>query len=614
MRQVIDVVKKMLYILSRPQKILCILVFMLTTIGSLLECIGVSIIVPMVNVILSPDTLMNNTIIAKMPIVLNMGYKGLVILIVGAVILLYLLKNGFFIFMSWFRIKFSCKIQRESAVRMLESYMSRGYQFFLNKDFGQLNRGVSSDTAKVYIVINAGFRLFSDFITILFICIFMFMTDWELSLGMVGMSFVCICLIYFVFRRNMYKAGLENRTYSAKASQALVQAFSGIKDVLIMRKQRYFVNTYEENTIMTQKAQCKATIGQEMPTYIIESLCIMGIMSMVGFRIVSGDNDTAFVSILAAFAVGAFRILPSLGRISVAINQIVSTVPSVNALYVDIQEAENYAKCHPEVIFSRNEKKGIIDRHNAEETKEKEVSSDRSRIEEKFHTQLELREVSFRYSDELNNVLENINLTIQKGRSVAFIGSSGAGKSTLVDLILGLLLPNNGGIYMDDNNITQIPELWSQSIGYVPQAVFLASASILENVAFGERIEDIDNERVWEALERAELGDFVRNLPQGVMTTAGDRGIRLSGGQRQRIAIARALYRRPEILVLDEATSALDSDTETAIMHAIETLQGKVTMIIVAHRLTTVRNCDTIYEVRDKMILKRDKADVLSKS
>lgn len=610
MKQVIDVARKMLYILNRSQKILCIFVFLLTVIGSLLECLGVTIIIPMVNMILTPEALMNNAVIRKVPIVVNMGYEGLVILVVGIVILVYLFKNLFFIFMSWFRIKFSCKIQRESSVGMMESYMSRGYQFFLDKDFGQLSRGVNGDTSRIYTVINAGFRLFSDFITIILICAFMFITDWSLSLGMVGMSCICIGLIYFVFRRNMYKAGMDNRIYSAKASQALLQAFSGIKDVLIMRKQKFFVESYEENTVMMQKAQCKATIGQETPSYIIEGLCIICIMCIVGFRIISGDNDASFVSTLAAFAVGAFRILPSLGRISVSINQVVSTIPNVNALYTDMQEAESYAKDHPEVIFTKDRKRGIIDRYRKEEIQGSDACHSLVQTEEKFHAQLELRDVSFKYSDELENVLENINLVIEKGSSVAFIGSSGAGKSTLMDILLGLLLPNKGGVYMDDRIITEIPELWSYTIGYVPQVIFLASTSILENVAFGDRLEDIDRERVWEALDRAEMSEFVKNLPHGVMTNVGDRGVRLSGGQRQRIAIARALYRRPEILVLDEATSALDSDTETAIMQAIDALQGQVTMIIVAHRLTTVRNCDTIYEVRDKMLIERSKRDV----
>ena len=613
MKKVRNLLNKMSYILNRFQKILCIMVCGLTIIGSILECLGVTIIIPMVNVILSPEELMNNKYISQIPLIVDMEYKGLVLLIVGGVIAMYLLKNAFFIFMSWFRVKFSCKIQREISIRMMESYMSRGYQFFLDKDFGELNRGVSGDTIGVYNALNAGFRLFSDSMTIMLICIFMFVADWSLALMMIAVSIVCVLLIYFVFRRNMYTAGVQSRSYSAKASQALVQAFSGIKDVLVLRKQKYFIDTYEKNTIQVQLAQCKTVIGQESPAYIVEGLCVSGIMAIVGIRIASGGNSAEFVSVLAAFAVGAFRILPCLGRISISLNQVTNALPSINAVYQNIQEAEAYAFEHPEARYMREKSKGIIDRKSDEKRTgiNKSFAETNLDNDSNFHSEIELRDITFAYRDKLGNVLEHVNLTIKKGQSIALIGPSGAGKSTLADILLGLLNPTSGEILIDGTRITDIPEAWSNTIGYVPQSVFISSATILENIAFGEDMDEIDEARAWEAIERAELGEFVRSLPEGIMTKTGDRGVRLSGGQRQRIAIARALYHRPEILVLDEATSALDNDTEAAVMSAIDSLQGQVTMIIVAHRLTTVRNCDSIYEVENKSIIKRDTREVL---
>lgn len=613
MKNIKDLLHRMLYILNRFQKILCVMVCGLTIIGSILECLGVTIIIPMVNVILSPEALMNNKYISQIPLIVNMEYKGLVLLIVGGVIVMYIFKNAFFIFMAWFRVKFSCKIQREISIKMMESYMSRGYQFFLDKDFGELNRGVSGDTMGVYNALNAGFRLFSDAMTIVLICAFMFIADWSLALMMIAVSAVCVLLIYFVFRRNMYTAGIQTRSYSAKASQALVQAFSGIKDVLVLRKQKYFIDTYERNTIQVQLAQCKTVIGQESPTYIVEGLCVSGIMAIVGLRIASGANSTEFVSVLAAFAVGAFRILPCLGRISISLNQATNALPSINAVYQSIKEAEEYADKHPEVKFIREKSSKLIDKRNKEILDGNKNIKVKTNVSDdaKFHSEVELRDITFTYSDKLDNVLEHVNLTIKKGQAIAFIGTSGAGKSTLVDILLGLLTPSFGEILMDGTKITDIPEVWSNTIGYVPQNVFISSATILENIAFGEDMSEIDEERAWEAIDRAELGEFIRSLPEGIMTKTGDRGVRLSGGQRQRIAIARALYHRPEILVLDEATSALDNETEAAVMSAIDSLQGQVTMIIVAHRLTTVRNCDCLYEVGNKTIVKKDTREVL---
>ena len=248
----------------------------------------------------------------------------------------------FFIFLSWIRIKFSCKIQREISIRMMKSYMVRGYQFFLRHNYGELNRGVTVDTVAVYGILYTGFRLLSDVLTIVLLCIFMFATDWSLSLAMVIVSIICIALIYFVFRKRMYYAGREWRKYMARANQAVLQAFQGIKDVLVLRKQGFFVKEYERNQINVQIMQCKQTVGQESPTYIIEGLCVSGLMVMVAFKVVFGIGQTdAFVANLAAFAMAAFRILPSLGRISISLNQVISNIPSINAVYENIKKRRN---------------------------------------------------------------------------------------------------------------------------------------------------------------------------------------------------------------------------------------------------------------------------------
>lgn len=597
------------YILNRPQKILCVVVFLATCLASLLECLGVSVIIPVINAILNPQQIMKSPLINKFTIVRTISENQIVFLILLGVVLVYLFKNIYFIFLSWLRIKFSCKIQREISIKMMKSYMSRGYQFFLENNFGELNRGVAGDTVAVYSILYTGFRLISDLLTILLLCVFMFLTDWSLSFAMMVVSLVCIVLIYFVFRKQMYFAGKEYRKYSAYASQAILQAFQGIKDVMVLRKQKYFVNEYEKNQIQVQIMQCKQTVGQESPAYIIEGMCVTGFMGMIAVKMLCGSQEGVdFVATLGAFAMAAFRILPSLGRISISMNQVISNIPSINAVYENIKEAEVYALKHPEIQFEDLKEPKLINRENV-------LSSSHVRNLEKkgyeFQKRVELNSISFRYNEELEYVLENINITIEKGQAIAIIGASGSGKSTLVDIILGLLVPVKGTIYVDGKSITNNPDSWSRIIGYVPQSVFLSDDSILGNVAFGEEREQIDISKVWEAIERAELGDFVRSLPEGINTFVGDRGVRLSGGQRQRIAIARALYHEPQILVLDEATSALDNDTEAAIMSAIDSLQGHVTLIIVAHRLTTVRNCDVIYEVVNKRIQKRDKKDVL---
>lgn len=611
MKQLKMMLKKTLYIMDAPQKVLCIVVFGLVCLGSVLETLGVSIIIPLVGIIQSPNAVKNIDFLSKWEWFAALSYSQVIMCVGGSVICIYVLKNAYFIFLAWVRAKFSRKIGREISVKMFSSYLSRGYQFFLDINYGEFARGVSGDAGSVATVIFSVFHIVADVFTIMLLGAFMLLTDWKIAIVALALAFICLLLIYFVFRKMMYETGVQAREYTVKVNQALSQSYQGVKDVLLLRKQKHFIYEYESNNIKMQAVQCKQLVASESPTYVIEAICVTGLMITVCVRLASGEVGEQFLAVLASFAVGAFRILPSLGRISSSLNLLTNTTPSINALYEQVVRAEEHAKEHPEMVIEAEKSKlkfGLISTssryHDESHSKETGILQ--------FHTVLELKNVSFWYKEELGYVLENINLTLKKGQSVAFIGASGAGKSTLVDILLGLLIPQEGAIYMDGVKITEIPDKWADTVGYVPQSVFLSDASIKENVAFGESKKEIDESKVWKALKKAELEEFIETLPKGIETYVGDRGVRLSGGQRQRIAIARALYHEPEILVLDEATSALDNETEAAIMSAIDSLQGQVTMIIVAHRLTTVKNCDIIYEVDHRKLTVRDKEDVLS--
>ena len=227
-----------------------------------------------------------------------------------------------------------------------------------------------------------------------------------------------------------------------------------------------------------------------------------------------------------------------------------------------------------------------------------------------FEKELTLSHVTFSYEARDLTVIDDLNMTIKKGASVAFIGSSGAGKTTLADIILALLKPKSGQILMDGIDIEDLGGRWHQIIGYVPQSIYMTDDTIRRNIAFGIADGEIDDEKVWKALEMAQMKDFVMNLSMGLDTIVGEWGVQFSGGQRQRIAIARALYNNPDIIIMDEATAALDTETETAVMESIDALQGIKTLIIVAHRLTTIKNCDVIYEIKDGMAIERKKEEI----
>ncbi len=582
MSQLITRLKKVNYILDKNQKKVVILVLVLSIIGSFLEMLGVSVIVPLITVMLTPEIITENEYLSEVVFIQNASYETLVIFIGVGAIVLYVIKNLYFIFLSWVKVKCSCKIQRETAITMLDSYMSRGYQFFLDKNYGELERGVGADVNALYNFIYSCFRIMSEALTIILIIIYMCFADWQMAMAMILLSGFCLVLINFVFRRQMYLAGQESRKYSAKSGQAVLQALHGIKDVLVMQKQKYFIDIYTENKKKHHKSLVKQTVGGEIPAYIVEGVCVAGLLGVVCYRIMAEGNSVAFIAVLASFAVGAFRILPSLGKISSALNTATTSWPSVESLYSNIMKARNIQNRRP-----------IEDNVNVG-----------------FYNSIKINDMSFAYNKEQKEVLQNTSVEIKKGESIALIGESGAGKSTLADIILGLLIPQKGSITIDGIDVHTIPNAWAKLIGYVPQSVFLADASIMQNIAYGEHKIDVD--RVWEVVEKARLTAFIKELPNGLETVVGDRGVRLSGGQRQRIAIARALYHEPEIMVLDEATSALDNDTEQAVMEAIDSLQGQTTLIIIAHRLTTVKNCDKIYEIQNGKINLKDKEVVLS--
>ena len=574
--------KKLVYILDIQQKIYGILVFFCSLLGSFLEVIGVGVIMPLVQAFMDPEELLK---IKSVQMVMNVlginkiGSTQIVVIITFGVILIFLFKNMYFIFLSWIRIKFSCKVSRELSVRMMSGYMQRGYEFFLNNNTADLSRNISGDVAGVDTVIYQLLRALVDTLTIVMIVIVIMATDWVIAFAVVIMALVCLVIIYGYFRVQMSIAGRQFNKYNGITSKYLLQALHGIKEILVMHKQEYFIKHYEEANIEKQKGAIKQTVGAESPAYVIEGVCVSGRLAVVCVRLVlSKQSAVELVPTLSAFAVGAFRILPSLGRISSALNTAIYYMPSLEHVYENMREIENYEKMH-----------GTYEKNLRQEKNAPYV----------FQDKIELKDISWHYKNSETDVIAHLNLTVYKGMSVAFVGQSGAGKTTLADIILGLLPPQQGEVLIDGKKISEFGDKLGHIIGYVPQSVYLTDDTIRNNVAFGIERNEIDDKKVWKALEQAQLKEFVSGLEKGIDTFVGDRGIRFSGGQRQRVAIARALYENPDIIIFDEATAALDNETEAAVMESIRSLQGYKTTIIIAHRLTTIKDCDVIYEVKD---------------
>lgn len=591
-RALFRIIKQVIYVLDSKQKKASIGIFLCMILNSGLELLGVSAIYPFLQMMLTPAEIKNRWYVRWVFFFNPNAPERVVLLGLGIIIILiYLLKNAFMIVCTYVQTSFAANFQRELSIKMLSAYFRRPYQFFLNTNSSVVLRGIGLDVAAVYQIMLNFFTLIAEMLTVIILGMFLITTDIVMTIGAMTLAFFCLLTTILVFKDKMKKAGRNAREASGLKYKYGYQAVTGIKEIMVLDRKKNFIEKYNEAAYLEQKAAITNGVITACPDRILEGVCIGGIIGIVCFRIARGVDLGAFIPVLGTFAMAAFKILPSISKISTRINAIVFQQMSLQEAYDNLKEARKY---------ELEMQKYILD----------ETNSNAETI--RFVNELKINNIVWKYLNAKENVLENTELAIKKGEAVAFIGSSGAGKTTLADVIMGLLKPQSGTVLMDGIDIFTIPHQWARIIGYVPQSVFLIDDTVRSNVAFGLKRDEIQDEKVWEALQQAQMKDFVENLPNRLDTIVGERGVKFSGGQRQRIAIARALYENPDILVLDEATSALDNETETAVMESIDALQGSKTLIIVAHRLTTIRNCDRIYEIVDGVAIEREKESVLA--
>lgn len=577
-------ISKLNYIFSKTDKIKIGLLLVIVVVGSFLELLAVSIFSPFIDLIMDIDSLEESD---SMSFLYHwFGFKQMhyfLVFLAAVIIAIYIVKNIYVIIEKNTIYRFSYRIQRTMSTRLLKSYMREPYTFHLNKNISVLQRSMQEDTDQFTKGIIHSMEMIAEVFVCVAIGIYLFITSKSITVIIAGLLLLCLAVFSYISKKYSSAWGREGQKYKAKIYQWMNQSLGGIKEIKVLNREDSFIRHYDNYFAgYVRVLRLNRLIGV-IPKYIIEMVCMTGLLLAVIFKIFFGQkNLEEFVPQLAVFAVAAFRLLPSVGKINEHLSAVLYALPSLDLIYDDLQE---------------------IDKLEIVET---EKDNDW-----KFKDKIEIKNVTYAYPDGDVNVIEHADFTIERGTTVAFIGASGAGKSTMVDILLGLLAPQYGKIYADGMNIYKNLPTWQKEIGYIPQTIYLSDDTIRNNVAFGVEDKEIDEQAVIYALQQAQLYDFVDSLPEGLDTYVGDRGVRLSGGQRQRIGIARALYHNPEVLVLDEATSALDSDTETAVMEAIERLQGHKTILIIAHRLTTIKNADVIYEVGNGKVERKEKQEVL---
>lgn len=574
---------KIRYIFDRRQKIQLIILGGMIFIGGLLETLGVGAMIPVVQALLAPDKLQEYIrkydFLQKLCVSLHIEtVKQITMILLFGMMAIYIIKNLYILLLIYKQNDFVTQNRNRMISRVMAEFLNRPYEKYLGADIPTVFRITDSDIPQTFALVLAMLQLASEVVVSFLIFIVLLFNDVVMTLFIIAVFGLLTLFIVKVFKPKLNRIGAKNQAIQSRIAKWRIQATYGLKDVKVLNREEFFIkNYYDTGKIGADVARNYAVLNN-MPRLLIETVFIISMLAFIAVYINGGGDVTALLTTITAFGVAAVRVLPSVNRINTYITEIAYTQPSLDFVYENLQEGMK------------------TDAMLAERKANSQV--EKLKLEDK----IELNHISFHYPDSDKYIFRDAHMEVPRGKSVGIIGASGAGKSTIVDVLLGLLHAQEGEITCDGVNIFKNYESWLAQIGYIPQSIYLVDESIRDNIAFGIDADKINEKRIWEVLEEAQLKEFVEELPEGLDTTIGDRGVRLSGGQRQRIGIARALYHDPEILVFDEATSALDNDTEAAVMEAVNSFHGKKTMVIIAHRLNTIEKCDIIYKVENEKL------------
>lgn len=569
--------KKLMVLLDKKQKQKMVFLIFIMLIGAVLETLGVSLILPVMNVVLEEDAVEKHVYLQVVCRIFQIdNTRDLMILVMSALVFVFALKNIFLFFQQKVQLRFVYTNQFATSRRMMINFMERPYEYYLNADTAVIQRNITSDVNNMYGLILSLLQLISECIVFVCLAAVSLVADVWMSITVTVLLVVVLLVIKCILKPIMKKAGEENQDYYSGLYKWIDQSVMGIKEIKIANKESYFINEYAKCGAGYVNAVQRYNLYNATPRLLIETVAIAGMVLYMMIQLINGTRVVDIMPQITLLAMVAMRLIPCANRINNHLTSISYFEPFFMGVSDNLQTE----------IRDEN-----ID-YDAK-TYQKKVAVQKLDIKEK----IELKNITYKYPNTDVFIFQQADMEIPIGTSVGIVGTSGSGKTTVVDILLGLLQLQSGEILADGVEVREHYEEWLKNIGYIPQTIFMIDSTIRKNVAFGYADEDIDDDKVWQALKEAQLDEFVRGLPEGLDTSIGERGIRISGGQRQRIGIARALFEDPEVLVLDEATSALDNDTEAAIMESINRLHGRKTLIIIAHRLQTIEKCDMVYRI-----------------
>ena len=553
----------------------------LMVIGMVMETLGISLIIPIIALMTKGDLSSDYPmLIPWLEFLGNPSQKELIVFSMLILAGVYVVKVVFLVFLVWLQARFLSWVNADFSLRLYTSYLRQPYAFHLKRNSVELIRNVINQTGQVAGAIQSYLAIATEFFILFGILALMLVVEFVGTLMVLSVFGLASWGFYSFTRRRIRLWGEEYQNHDKLRLQYLREGLGAAKDVKLLGREKEFLDRYQLHNLGSAQISKKRSVLTALPRFWLEILGVTGIVSVVLLMIAQNRSMESLVPTLGVFAVAAFRLMPSANRFLNSTQNVRFLSAAFNNLHQEFSllEQAEYQKEYSSLTFDEA---------------------------------LVLENVSFCYPSTEALVLKQISLSIRQGESVGFIGSTGAGKSTLVDIILGLLVPTSGVVKVDGIDIQTSPRGWQDRIGYVPQSIFLTDDTIRNNIAFGLPLDQIDDAAVWNSLCSAQLDQFVKGLPGGLDAQIGEGGVRLSGGQRQRIGIARALYYNPSVLVLDEATSSLDTITESDFIDAVCALKGDKTLIIVAHRLTTIEHCDYLFKLGDGEIVEEGKVSIL---
>lgn len=579
----VSMLHKVSYLFDKKQKKQIAGLAVLILIGGLLETMGVSMLLPVVQAIMDPEAIMEQEVVGKVVAALHIETsRQLIIVMLGSLIVVFVVKNVYLLFQTYVQNTFVTRNRNRMISRVMREFLNRPYEEYLGADIPTVFRLTDSDIPNAFQLILVLIQMVTEIVVAGSLCIVLVVVSPAMSLFILCIFLGMTLIITKVLKPRLNAIGHKNQMIQSRIAKWRIQSIYGLKDVKVLHREEFFVRNYYESGALGADVARNYAVFNNLPRLLIETIFMASMLLFIMLYMLRGGNISVLIPQLSAFAVAAVRVMPGTNRINTYLSEIAYSQPCLDYLYENLT-----ANMKMDVNGSVTGLTGVL-----------ESGGRKTELQDK----IVLDHITYAYPNTDKNIFTDAHMEVKKGQSVGIMGPSGAGKSTIVDILLGLLRVQEGTVTCDGVSIFDNYADWLGKIGYIPQSIYLIDESIRDNIAFGIDADKIDDQRIWEVLEEAQLKEFVEELPEGLETTIGDRGVRISGGQRQRLGIARALYHNPEILVFDEATSAPDGDTEQAVMDAINSFHGRKTMVIIAHRLNTIAKCDVIYKVEGEKI------------